>query len=124
MSKTLDDLRRLDAEELSNDEERVQLMCESSINGLENEIRVAKERVGERREEQRVLDARLDEQSRAMAQLLVELEQAENQRRIDENKIFQCKQTIYQNKPEILNFCFCLKVSYKLRRKSRTISNV
>lgn len=89
--QSLEDLRRFDAEELGNEEERVQLMCESSIEGLDRAICSAKERVTERREEQRLLDTQLDEYSRQMAQLLVELEQAENQRRIDENKIFQCK---------------------------------
>ena len=96
LCKSLVDLKQLDQEELSNEEERLQLMCESSIEGLEGAIRAAKERVAAQREEQRVLDARLDEQSRAMAQLLVELEQAENQRRIDENKIFQCKLSIFE----------------------------
>lgn len=91
MLDSLAHLKRLDQEELNNEEERLQLMCESSVTGLEREISSAKQRVIEKREEQRVLDTQLDEYSRLMSQLLVELEQAENQRRIDENKIFQCK---------------------------------
>lgn len=87
--QALDDLKRLDQEELSKDEERLQLMYESSIEGLERSIRTVKERVNEKREEQRVLDLRLDEQTRRMNEMLIELEQAENRRRIDENKIFQ-----------------------------------
>lgn len=90
-NQLLADVKRLDQEELSKEEERVQLMCESSIEGLECAMRAVKERVNEKRELQKSLDTRLDEHSRQMGQLLVELEHAENKRRIDENKIFQCE---------------------------------